>query len=243
MLSTEERIAENLQRILERIELACARSGRAPDAVRLIAVTKYAELDWVRTLVARGVRDLGESRPQQLAERAALIEKPVEWHLVGPLQRNKARRILPVAAWIHSVDSLRLLAWIDKLAAEMQLRPRILIELNVAGEESKHGFAPEQLRAEFEQVLAARNIEIAGLMTMAPYEASESVQRRVFSSLRELRDRLVSQSPAGMTLPELSMGMSDDFEAAIEEGSTMVRVGSALFEGLTPEEARMEDRG
>ena len=234
MSRTVDRIAENHRKVGERIAAACARRGRSPESVTLVAVTKYAELEWVRALAELGARDLGESRPQQLAERAALIEPPVRWHLIGPLQRNKTRRILPLVSLIHSVDSLRLLEWIGKLAVELQLRPRVLIEVNVSGEEAKHGFAPQQLIDQWDQTLAVHGVELAGLMTMAPYEASEDRQGGVFAGLRELRDRLVSLSPAEMRLPELSMGMSDDFEVAIEEGSTIVRVGSALFEGLTP---------
>ena len=231
----EHRLAENHQRVLDRIAQACRRAGRPSGSVRLIAVTKYARMEWVRALVSLGARDLGESRPQQLVERAAEVGHPVDWHLIGPLQRNKARRILPLVAWIHSVDSWRLLHWLDALAAELHLRPRVLIEVNVSGETAKHGFAPDRLTAEWDQALAARHVDVRGLMTMAPYDASESIQRQVFTGLRTLRDTLASRSPS-LPLPELSMGMSDDFERAIEDGSTMVRIGSALFEGLADDD-------
>lgn len=236
MNAFERRLAENQARILERLAQACRRAGRPADSVRFVAVTKYAQLEWVRALVARGVRDLGESRPQQLVQRAAEIDHPVDWHLIGPLQRNKARRILPLAAWIHSIDSWRLLHWLDTLAAELHLRPRVLMEVNVSGESAKHGFLPEQLTAEWDQALHARHVDIRGLMTMAPYDAPHTLQRQVFAGLRSLRETLASRSPT-LPLPELSMGMSDDFETAIEEGSTMVRIGSALFEGLADDRA------
>ena len=231
MSAARDRIAANRDEVLRRIGAACARADRDPRAVRLVAVTKYARLEWVRDLIALGVSDLGEGRPQQLDERAGLIDRPVCWHLVGPLQRNKARRTLAVAEWIHSIDSLRLLQRIDELAAEMRIRPRLLLEVNIAGEAQKHGFCAEDLMELWERIIACRNAEIAGLMTMAPYEAPPDEIRRVFRHLRGLRDELAARADS-LPLPELSMGMSGDFEIAIEEGATMVRIGSLLFEGL-----------
>jgi hypothetical protein len=155
----------------------------------------------------------------------------VRWHLIGHLQRNKVRPVLPIAACVHSVDSLRLLERIDLLAAELQLRPRVLLEVNVSGEASKDGFPAAELRARSEQLGQYRHVRIDGLMTMAPYSENPESARSTFVGLRQLRDELVSSGELG-GLPELSMGMSGDYEVGIEEGATIVRIGSRLFEGL-----------
>ncbi len=231
MDSVTSRIAANYAGLVERIAAACRRAGRAPSEVRLVAVTKLAEVAWIDALVALGVGDLAESRPQQLCERAALVDPAVRWHLIGQLQRNKVRKVLPVAAWIHSVDSLPLLRRIDEIAGELGVRPRLLLEVNVSGEAAKSGFPPGQLCEAWPVVAAVKNVEVAGLMTMAPLFDSPAAARPVFAGLRLLRDQLKNLDQA-LQLPELSMGMSGDFEVAVEEGATMVRVGSSLFEGL-----------
>jgi hypothetical protein len=232
MTSTETQIADNLCRVRERIASACARCRRDASSVRLVAVTKYAELDWVRVLVEEGVTDFGESRPQQLVDRETQISRPVQWHLIGHLQRNKARRVLPLAALIHSVDTFRLLSSLERLSGELALRPRLLLEVNLSGESQKHGFSIEMLLDGWEQVVNCQLVQVVGLMTMAPLVEAVEQTRPVFRRLRELRDRLQEMSPPSLRLPELSMGMSRDFDIAIEEGSTIVRVGSSLFEGL-----------
>lgn len=223
-------IAENYRNVRGRIAKACARVGREPSEVTFVAVTKYAPIDAVNELIALGQRDLGESRPQQLAERAELLQREAPiWHLIGHLQRNKARKILPLVSLIHSVDSVRLLEALDRLAEEMDLRPRVLLEVNVAGEESKEGFEPTELRAAWTRIEKLSRLDVCGLMTMAPYAEDPEVVRPVFRQLRELRDELAASGP--LRLPELSMGMSGDFEVGIEEGATIVRVGSVLFDG------------
>lgn len=184
--------------------------------------------------MAQGICDLGESRPQQLVERAAVLGPSVRWHLIGALQRNKVRKILPVAAYVHSVDTLPLLARIGDVAVGLGLHPHILLEVNISGESSKHGFRREDLVANWTTVFAVSNVEIIGLMTMAPLSDHPEAARRVFASLSQLRDELKIKLPQ-IALPELSMGMSGDFEVAIEEGATMIRVGTSLFEGLTME--------
>jgi pyridoxal phosphate enzyme (YggS family) len=246
MTTVESRIAENLARIRAGINAACRRAGRSPGDVLLIGVTKSAQLEWIEALVAAGVLDLGESRPQQLLERAERIRasqetqlvakgerQPVRWHLIGHLQRNKVRKILPVARCLHSIDSLSLATRIDGLAAELGLRPRILLEVNASGEASKDGFAPDQLSAAWTALCTLSHVEIVGLMTMAPFSEDPENSRMTFRRLRELRDPLAA-APGTPALPELSMGMSGDFEVAIEEGATMIRVGTSLFDGLTP---------
>jgi pyridoxal phosphate enzyme (YggS family) len=247
MSTVESRISENLARIRAGIDGACRRAGRSSADVLLIGVTKSARLDWIEALVAAGVFDLGESRPQQLLERAeelrrlrdvrradGAVERPLRWHLIGHLQRNKVRKILPVACCLHSIDSLSLAARIDGLSAELGLRPRILLEVNASGEASKDGFTPERLSADWALLRGLAHVEIAGLMTMAPFSDEPEDSRLTFRRLRELRDQLAAL-PGAPALGELSMGMSGDFEVAIEEGATMIRVGTNLFDGLSPQ--------
>lgn len=236
-----EQIRQNLQHVEDRIVQACRRAGRPRSAVNLVAVTKYAEWPWIEALVALGHSSLGENRPQQLLERAARLTESVTWHLIGHLQSNKAKSVLPVAGWIHSVDSLKLLGLLERLACDAGTRssgefrrPKLLLEVNVTGEATKFGFTPDELRAGWDTVCACRSVEVAGLMTMAPAVDNPELARPAFAALRTLRDELRANAPATMLLPHLSMGMTGDFEVAIEEGATFVRIGSALFEGLTP---------
>ncbi len=227
-------VAHNLERVQGRIEAACERCGRSPSSVRLVAVTKYAQLEWVDALIELGVTDLGESRPQQLIKRVPRFPEHVCWHLIGHLQRNKVRSVLPLFGMCHSVDSVRLLARMDLIASELSLpeRPRLLLEVNVSGEASKGGFAPAGLEAEWPAISKFESVQLAGLMTMAPLTDDVEDCRPVFGRLRALRDRLAERSGSDELLGELSMGMSRDFEIAIEEGATLVRVGRTLFEGL-----------
>jgi PLP dependent protein len=222
------KIADNVAGIRSRMADAAARSRRSADAVRLLAVTKYASIEAVRHVIAAGCHDLGESRPQQLWERAdELADLPVRWHFIGHLQRNKTHRTLPLLSMMQSVDSPRLLA---SLEAEPLARPLpILLEVNVSGDAAKHGFSPAELEVLFPTLPQHKNVTIAGLMCMAGLESDADATRREFASLRLLRDRLQPNCPPGVELKELSMGMSGDFEIAIEEGATIVRVGSALF--------------
>ena len=230
------RISENLQKVNFEIETACLADARDPASVRLVAVTKYAEWDWVRALSQEHV-SFGENRPQQLAERTQLegLCQPAEWHLIGQLQRNKARIAVEHAALIHSVDTLRLLQRIGSVATECDRLTHVLLQVNVSGEESKSGFSPEQLRDFFPEICEVRSVRIDGLMTMAPAGASESETYECFCGLRQLRDTL-RETPAAFraeyALPELSMGMSRDFASAIRAGATIVRIGSRLYEGL-----------
>ena len=227
-------IERNLQQLKLQIEQACVRSRRMPSSVQIVAVTKYAEWSWVEALSQlHGV--FGENRPQQLAEREALLPN-IEWHLIGQLQRNKVKLALQHASVIHSVDSLRLLKRIAEVGRELDILPRVLLQVNVTGEASKSGFTPEELRSAWAQLLQlARLIRIDGLMTMARPSEDPEDARPAFSALRRLRDELAGRSEsqdATVRLPDLSMGMSHDFAQAVEEGATLIRVGSRLFEGL-----------
>ena len=230
-----ERLRANYLAIEQRIAHACQRAGRERSEVTLVAVTKYAEWEWVEALVELGHHELGENRPQQLVERAAQLTRPVNWHLIGHLQSNKAKSVLPRAPWIHSIDSLKLLQLIDRQSVELGLRPRVLMEVNVTGEATKYGFTPDELRANWDAILACGNVDLRGLMTMAMASDDPETARPAFRALKNLRDELQARSPGGVRVfPDLSMGMTGDFEVAIEEGATLIRIGSALFEGLAP---------
>jgi PLP dependent protein len=235
MSDLSEQIAANLAAIQSRIAAAAQRSGRTVEDVRLIAVTKYARPAWVRALVDAGQVLLGESRPQQLIERAAELTGPIEWHLIGHLQRNKVRPVLPHAALIHSIDSLRLAERISDIAGQLSLTSPVLLEVNVSQEASKDGFVPEVLQKQWGALQALPNLQIDGLMTMAPPGDDAQDARPTFQGLRKLRDQLRASTADPARLSELSMGMSGDFEVAVEEGATLVRIGSALFEGLPGE--------
>ncbi|QDT81189.1 Pyridoxal phosphate homeostasis protein [Gimesia maris] len=223
---------KNLTGIQNRIQAACIRAQRAPESVTLIGVTKYARLEWASELIKLGCRDLAESRTQQLAERAELLPPDLHWHFIGPLQRNKVRRTIQYSWLIHSVDSERLLKTIDRVAGESKQNPRILIEVNLSGEANKKGFQKTELLRLWPSLCRTSHAQISGLMTMAPHVDDPELARPVFRELSELRDSLQAISPEQIRLQELSMGMSGDFEVGIEEGATLVRVGSALFEGL-----------
>lgn len=231
-MSSRDTIESNLNHIRLRIAAACQRVGRSTEAVKLVAVTKYAELNWVRDLVSLGQFDLAESRPQQLAQRATELSQEVRWHLIGHLQRNKVDVVLPVTTLIHSVDSVRLLEKIEQESLKRGLTPHILLEVNVSGEAAKDGFQPDDLRANVTRLVEFSSLKIVGLMTMAPLADDPEYARSVFRALRDFRDELTTLSDGQLNIPQLSMGMSGDFEVAIEEGATIVRIGSSLFEGL-----------
>lgn len=220
-------IADNLQRVQDRMAAAAARAGRRADDVRLIAVTKTLPAEAVLEAYAAGQRLFGENRVQELAAKAPRLPADCQWHLIGHLQANKVRHALPHAAWLHALDSLELIQRTDRIAGEEGRRPVVLLEVNVSGEATKFGAAPGTVPALAEAALRSPHLELRGLMTMAPYGASEAELHRVFGGLRGLRDRLAAA--LGAPLPELSMGMSGDFEAAIAEGATLVRVGTAIF--------------
>jgi pyridoxal phosphate enzyme (YggS family) len=227
-----EQLRRNLTSIQQRIAESAEKSGRRAEDVKLIAITKYVDADVVRALVDIGCHTLGESRPQVLWEKAeALADLDIQWHLVGHLQRNKVRRTLKYARVLHSVDSLRLLQTIDQAAQESRQIIECLLEVNISGEQAKHGFHENELAPVFESARNFENVHICGLMGMASLSGSTADNQNEFARLREIRDRFRNEFSGFFQLPELSMGMSGDFEAAIAEGSTMVRIGSALLEG------------
>lgn len=227
------RISENIAALRERIANAAVRSGRATGDVTLVAVVKYVNADLTRAVVEAGCFDLGESRPQSLWAKASEIDDPrVRWHMIGHLQRNKARRTAEIASLIHSGDSLRLLNELNQIGRSIGRSVPTLLEVNISGDTTKHGFAPDSMEPQLANLAALNHLAIRGLMAMASLEGDADDARREFARLRQLRDRLQVNCPPQISLVDLSMGMSGDFEQAIEEGATIVRVGSALFEGL-----------
>ncbi len=232
MHAIHERLCANLGSVQARIDAAARSSGRSSDSIRLVAVTKQVDTTTAQALVGLGVTDLGESRPQELMRKHEALRGAIRWHLIGPLQRNKARRTLPLTCLIHSADRPDLLPWIERLALELGLEPEVLLEINISGEAAKHGLAADAAERLLGDAGRLERVRIRGLMTMAPYDPNPERARPVFAALRELRDRVRRHAPPRATLDELSMGMSGDFEVAIQEGATIVRIGSALFEGL-----------
>ncbi|MBB76734.1 MAG: YggS family pyridoxal phosphate-dependent enzyme [Planctomycetaceae bacterium] len=232
MSELQQQIAGNVTRVREQIDAAARRSGRDPRSIRLVAVTKYVGLNEVLALLDARCFELGESRPQELWKKVDAISHPhVQWHMIGHLQRNKVRRTLPAVRLVHSCDSLRLLQTIDTEAGRDAHVIPVLLEVNVAGDTAKHGFSPDELASLLPTIADLRHIKVHGLMGMAARGSDRVTARPYFVRLRELRDRLSGIGVPGIQMEELSMGMSGDFETAIEEGATIVRVGKTLFSG------------
>jgi hypothetical protein len=228
------RLRQNLDRVRERMGAACARAGRAPEGVLLVAVTKTVGPRVADALIELGVSDIGENRVQDALAKAAQVRLAgaVRWHMIGHLQRNKVKPALGLFEMVHSVDSVRLAEEIDRVAASRGRAVSALLEVNVSGEASKYGLRPDEVAEAARQIGGLGHVALEGLMTMAPLGAPEREVRGVFAGLRELSQKLAALGLPGVHMKHLSMGMTQDFEIAIEEGATMVRVGSALFEGI-----------
>ena len=220
-------VAELYESVKERIARAAQKAGRNPPEIELIAVSKTWPAATIEELIECGHDLFGENRVQELVAKVPMLPSRLRWHFIGHLQQNKVRKILPLAETIHSVDSSDLARRIDLIAAELGLFPKVYLQVNTAGEAGKFGFQVEQIREEFDSLLELERIEIIGLMLIPPLASDPSLTRREFVALRELRDELTARS--GLPLTGLSMGMSRDYEIAIEEGSTAVRVGSSIF--------------
>ncbi len=220
-------ISENLENVAGRIAAACGRAGRDRATVELIAVSKTHTVDSLRNAIEAGQLHFGESKLQEAEGKIALLSSDVQWHFMGRLQRNKVRRVLTQFEVIHAIDSVRLAAFTDDVAAELGLFPKVFLQVNVGGEASKGGFEPDELKANIQGLLGLRRLEILGLMCIPPDGPNAEAARPWFVMLRKLRDEL--ESTHGVSLPFLSMGMSGDYEVAIEEGATHVRVGAAIF--------------
>jgi PLP dependent protein len=220
-------IAENLARVREQIVEAAAKAGRGAEEIELVAITKTHPAEKVREVIEAGQTLFGESRVQEARVKIPELPSSLRWHFVGHLQKNKIRRALPLFEMIHSVDSLALAQDMNRVAEDEGMHPRVLLEVNVAGEGSKFGFATDKLREQMEELLALPRLSILGLMTIPPLAEQAEASRKYFVQLRELRDRL--QSEFRVDLAQLSMGMTHDYAVAVEEGATLVRVGTAIF--------------
>jgi len=234
-MSALSKLDENLNRVRDRIGHAEAAAGRPAGSVTLIAVTKRTPAEFARHLAKIGQLDLGENYPQELWSKAAELSgnSEIRWHAIGHLQTNKLKKTLPLVTMIHAVDSLKLLAEIAAQTSAANRLERICLQVNMSGEASKHGWSAETIRSDADrigEIVAQTGIPVTGLMTMAALGTDGDTARPAFAALRDLRDRLNRES--GLKLTDLSMGMSGDFEAAIAEGATHVRVGFLLFEGM-----------
>lgn len=222
-------IQQNLEHILSRIRAAERRAARPEGSARLVAVSKTFPAQDVKACHEAGQRVFGENRVQEALGKITALPADTEWHLIGPLQRNKVRKAIEHFTLIHAVDSLRLAQFMDTVAQETSKRPRILLEVNVGDEDSKFGFSPEALEREWKELSSLKHVEISGLMCIPPPVENPEDARPYFRRLRELKETLSGKGGAPLT--ELSMGMSHDFETAVEEGATLVRVGTAIFGG------------
>ena len=225
-------IRDNLEKVQQAVELACRRSSRKPDDVLVIAVSKTVEIERIKLATEAGVKALGENRVQEAKDKVAVLGRPVPWHLIGSLQTNKAKDAVQLFDWIHSVDREELARELDRRAHQAERRVRVLVQVNIGLEPQKGGVQPAELKPLLDAITGCRNLDVRGLMCIPPATESAEASRMFFRRLRELRDA------AG--LEHCSMGMSGDFEVAIEEGATMVRVGTAIFGPRAPRAAVTE---
>lgn len=224
-------LLENTKRVFKRISESAIRSGRDPENIKLIAVTKTVNTDVIKEAINIGLRIFGENRVQEARKKIEELtsqfkDSKIQWHLIGTLQKNKAKYAVHLFDLIHTVESVELAQELDKQAGKINKIQRILVQVKLSQEPTKHGILEEQLFTLIEKIKELKNLKLEGLMTMPPYFDDPEESRPYFSRLRELRDEVQKR---GFVLPELSMGMSNDFEIAIEEGATMVRIGTALF--------------
>jgi PLP dependent protein len=226
MLSMDE-IGQNLKKVTDAIAEASGRVGRQADQIQLVAISKTHAAEKVRAAYDAGQILFGESRVQEARVKIPELPSALRWHFVGHLQKNKIRHALPLFELFHGIDDVDLARDLNRIAEEDGMHPRILLEVNVAGEGSKFGFKPELLRQEMESLLALPRLSIEGLMTIPPLAEEAEASRKFFAALRELRDAL--EKEFAVKLPALSMGMTNDYEIAVEEGATLVRVGTAIF--------------
>ena len=225
-----DQIAGNLRAVRTRIDAAARRVQRDPDGITLVAVSKTFDAAYVRAAHQAGQVDFGENKVQEaLQKMQETADIPLRWHLIGHLQSNKARKAATPFACIHSIDSVDLLRKVDAAAAETGARPQILVQVDLAGEQTKFGATTDEARRVFDAALEASAVEVTGLMLLPPWNDDQEQTRPWFKRVRDLRDEWLAQGVPAHTLRTLSMGMSHDFEAALEEGSTMVRVGTAIF--------------
>lgn len=238
-----KKISEKIKRVKDMIKSACERAGRDPSEIKLVIVTKSADIESIKEVIGLGLTDLGENRVQQLKKVSANIAeyleqakkpnlpKKINWHMIGHLQRNKVHHVLPIASLIHSVDTLRLAEEINTAAAKLNLCPEILLQVNSSQEPQKYGVPVGAAIHLADQFQTLPNLKLVGLMAMAPLTRNKNVIRACFTRTRELFVEMKAEKSTGPHFTELSMGMSSDYEIAIEQGSTILRIGSAIFAG------------
>lgn len=219
-------IPDNVKRLRERVDAASRRAGRTAGDVTVVAVTKTFGADVVNAVLDAGIGDVGENRVQEWLAKRDAVTTPCRWHLVGPLQRNKAGKVVGQVHLLQAIDGVRIAQTVDRIAGERGLRQAVLLEVNMSGEESKHGVAPGEALDASQALAGLAHVDFRGLMTIGPLAGGPDDTRRCFRALRELAER--ARAATGLALPELSMGMSDDFEMAIEEGATIIRVGRVI---------------
>lgn len=227
-MNETDKIKNNLEKVKLNIENTCRRTGRDVNSVKLLIASKYAEAGQIKYLHSLGLREFGENRAEDLVMKSEEMENDVIWHFIGHLQTNKIKKVVPVADLIHSVDSIKTIAAIDSYCKNINKVQKVLIEINLSGENTKYGLMVNDVNNFFKDALKYSNVEIKGLMTMAPFTDDSETVRKVFKNLRLIKEELEAKN----SLPnfkELSMGMSNDYITAIEEGSTIIRIGSAVF--------------
>ncbi len=227
-----QRLEANIAAVRDRVDAAAHRAGRDPGGVTLVAVTKTVSVEMASLLLDAGIVDLGENRVQEAERKHAALGSRACWHMIGHLQRNKVKNVLPICPMIHSVDSERLLREIARRADSLGVSPQILLEVNVSGEESKYGLGPDEAGPIAALANEMPGLSVRGLMTMAPWDPDPEAARPHFARLAQLAASIRESGATGDAFDLLSMGMSGDFEVAVEEGATHIRVGTALFEGL-----------
>ncbi len=223
-------IRENLLQIQDRIAVAAERSGRDPHSIGLVAVSKTKPVSLILEAIDAGITDIGENRVQEAKSKYDQVGRPVKWHLVGHLQTNKVKQTLQIFDLIHSVDSLRLLAEIDRRSTQLNRQTEVLIQVNTSTEPSKYGIEPNQTLDFIESALTYAHVRIKGLMTIGAFLPNPEAVRPMFVLLRRLKEKILAQQLPDVDMEYLSMGMTNDFEVAIEEGANLVRIGTAIFE-------------
>ena len=222
-------LKENLKEVQENILKACEKSGRNPEDVTLIAVSKTKPVPMLQEIYDENIRDFGENKVQELVEKYDELPQDIKWHMIGHLQRNKVKYIIDKVSMVHSVDSVRLAEAIEKEAAKKDICMPVLIEVNVAGEESKFGLSVEEVLPFLEEISSYEHLQVKGLMTIAPFVANPEENREVFQKLKKLSVDIAAKNINNVNMSVLSMGMTNDYQVAVEEGATMVRVGTGIF--------------
>lgn len=228
MISSSQ-VAANLDTIRQRVLAACQRTGRDPDEITILGASKHQSIERLRWAWEAGLRVYGENRVQEALAKMPELPDDIEWHLIGPLQTNKAKKVVPAFAAVHSIDRLKIARVLDTEAAKLEQTLPGFLEINLAAEESKHGFLPAALSSQLEELAGLEHLRIVGLMAIPPFEADPQASRAWFRQLRDLRDQICSLAGWSDCPGMLSMGMSHDYDVAIEEGATHVRIGTSLF--------------